>query len=76
MSSVNRFLYPNILCPWGCTKYIHMAGNIQMDIVIQSFLRKELLAIPNYHEKFWCVNSCRENYIHDIKYESWLCQFL
>ena len=67
ISGVNKFLFPNILCPWGCTKYIHMAGNIQMDIVIQPFLRKLLLAISNDHDEYWFVHSCREYCIQDKK---------
>ena len=47
MYGVNKFLFPNILWPWECTEYIHMAGSIQMDIVFQGFLGKVLLAMPN-----------------------------
>ena len=68
MHGVNKFLFTNLLCPWWCTEYIHMVGNIQMDIVIQLFLRKALLAMPNDHEKCWFVNYWREDYIRDTKY--------
>ena len=68
MSDFNKFLFHNILCDLGCTEYIHMAGNIQMEIVIQHFLRKALLAILNDNKKFRFVNSCREDYIRDTKY--------
>ena len=72
MSGIKKFLFTNILCPWGYTKYIHMVGNLQMDIVIQSFLMKALLAMSNDHEKFRFVNLFREDYINDTKYQSWL----
>ena len=72
MSGVNKFLFQNILCPWGCTKYIHMAGNLQMYVMIQRSLKKALLAMLNYHEKRQFINSCREYYICDTKYEGWL----
>ena len=38
MYGVNKFLFTNKKNPWGCTEYIDMAGNLQMDIVIQRFL--------------------------------------
>ena len=43
-----------------------------MEIVIQRFLSKALLAMPNYHDKCWFVNCCRDDYIRDKKYERWL----
>ena len=67
MYGVNKFLFPNILWPWECTEYIHMAGSIQMDIVFQGFLGKVLLAMPNDHKKCRFVNYFREDYICDTK---------
>ena len=49
-----------------------MTSNLQMDTVIQHFLIKSLLAMPNYHEKFLFVISCIEDYIRDTKYKIWL----
>ena len=27
----NKYLFPKVLCPWGCTSYLHHEGEIEMD---------------------------------------------
>ena len=72
MYGVNKFLFTNMLCPRWFTKYIHISGNLPMEMSIQRFLRKALLEIPNDNEKFRFFNYFREDYICDTEYKSWL----
>ena len=41
----NQFILPNILCPWGCSQFIHKVGYIYLDTVIQQFIQKCNLSI-------------------------------
>ena len=41
----NRFLLPNVLCPWGCSEFIHRVGYVDLDTVIQQFIQKFNLSI-------------------------------
>ena len=36
----NQFLLPNVLCPWGCSEFIHKVGYVDLDTVIQRFIQK------------------------------------
>ena len=36
----NRFILPNVLCPWGFSEFIHKFGYVDMDTVIQQFIQK------------------------------------
>ena len=67
MASCNKFLMPNILCPWGCTEYIHQCGHIEMDLMIQRHLPKCYLMLSNNHEQCNLVESRRDNYIRSLK---------
>ena len=33
----NEFLMPTILCPWGCTAYLHDGGSVSYDAIINQF---------------------------------------
>ena len=37
MRTCNRLLYPDILCPWGCTEYIHKVHCVTLDVVWEHF---------------------------------------
>ena len=41
----NQFLLPNVLCPWGCSEFIHKVGYVDLDTVIQLFIQKYNLSI-------------------------------
>ena len=70
----NQLLYPIILCPWGCSEYIHRCGEICIDIMIQRFLPLcHITMINDVLECRRCV-SCRDDYIRKSisKYETLL----
>ena len=67
----NDYLMPTVLCPWGCTEYIHTAGNCDLDLVIQRHLPEFLIAINNHHENFKFLTSSRDDYVRDIGNEEY-----
>ena len=32
-STSNKYLYPSIMCPWGCSEFQHKVGYLPLDIV-------------------------------------------
>ena len=36
----NRFLLPNVFCPWGCSEFTHKVRYVDLDTVIQRFIQK------------------------------------
>ena len=69
----NKHIIPTVLCPWGCTEFIHNVGHMHLDYVLQRFLRKVLLVMPNNHTQCIFANTCREDYIfRESEYECWL----
>ena len=36
----NRFILPIVIYPWGCYEFIHKGGYVDLDIVIQLFIKK------------------------------------
>ena len=73
MDGTNKHIIPTVLCPWGCTEFIHNVGHMHLDYVLQRFLRKVLLVMPNNHTQCIFANTCREDYIfRESEYECWL----
>ena len=38
MRNVNRYLFPTILCPWGCSEFPHKIELLPMDAVFFRYL--------------------------------------
>ena len=36
----NKLLMPIVLCPWGCSEFLHLAGEIDIVLIIQRYIRK------------------------------------
>ena len=75
MDTMNKYLIPDVLCPWGCSEYMHTCGFVEFDSIIQRFLPKvniQLVNSTNQSSKEYLVESCRDDYIRDTKYEQWL----
>ena len=74
-SSCNKYMMPNILCPWGCTEFNHKCGYIPFQLVWQRFLPKCIIDLINKgdNEKVKFVQSARDDYIRfKNNYECWL----
>jgi hypothetical protein len=66
VKTMNRYLFPTIQCPWGCTEYYHKAELFDFSSVYSRFLGP-MLKVP----KGLSVNafgSARENYLDSIDY--------
>ena len=66
-------MVPKVLCPWGCSEYVHKCGHLHLDIVLQRYLKRNELSMINEHCKCNYVDSSRDDYLlRDDDYESWL----
>ena len=67
----NKYLMPTVLCPWGCTEYLHRVGKLPLDILLQRFLQKVRLDL--IHNVEYCAKlfSAREDFIR-VEYEKLL----
>ena len=60
-----KYLLPNVLCPWGCSEYIHCCGRLPFDLVLQRFFQKESLGIVTSEKDMKLVEHCRDDYIRE-----------
>ena len=63
--SCNKYLIPTILCPWGCSEYLHKGGKLYIDLVVQRFCTKVRLILINNVEDCSKLFSARDDYIRD-----------
>ena len=69
----NKYLLPTVLCPWGCSEFLHRSAFLDIDIVFQRFLPKCIIKIWNDKKKLLKVKSCRDDYIRFYdEYDMWL----
>jgi hypothetical protein len=64
----NESMMPTVLCPWGCTEYIHSCGFMPLDIIFQQFLPKvNIDLITKSDGAMNLIKYCRDDYIrfHD-----------
>ena len=61
----NRLLMPNVLCPWGCSCYLHKHGCLPMDLVFQRYLLRAEIKTIHDIEEISMTFSAREDYIRD-----------
>ena len=61
----NKYLIPTILCPWGCSEYLHRSGKLPIDIILQRFVSKVNLIL--IHDTDDCVKvfSARDDFIRE-----------
>ena len=72
-SSCNKYMLPNILCPWGCSEFNHRCGFLSLDIVWQRYLPKSLITLMNKPDQVSYINSARDDFIRfDDDYDCWL----
>ena len=69
----NKHLLPTILCPWGCTEYIHKHGSVPFYSIIQRYMPKVQLCTTKF-EDFKKVLTARDDYVRSdvTEYNSWL----
>ena len=60
----NKHLMPIVLCPWGCTTYIHKHGSIPFCTLLQKYMLKTQFGVTNKDEmKF--IFTARDDYIRE-----------
>ena len=69
----NKSLIPTVLCPWGCTEYLHQSGQFEIDILVQNHLKKCHLKLINPASRLDFIESSRSDYLrkNDNDYECW-----
>lgn len=71
----NKYLLPTILCPFGCSSFLHRHGQVSLDMLLQRYLPRCILK-RQYSNKnsFKYFESMREDFIrdNDDDYDSWL----
>ena len=68
----NKLLIPTVLCPWGCSEFLHHAGTMNLNVVFQRYLCKcYLLDDSNALTK---IEPARDDFIRENKsdYDKWL----
>lgn len=66
--SCNKYLIPNVLCPFGCSEYIHRTGSLSFEGVLQRYLQVcdlHLRDITGFYKSL----SAREDYFRRSIYE-------
>ena len=59
----NKTLIPTVLCPWGCTEYLHQSGQFEIDILIQNHLKKCNLNLINSASRLDFIESSHSDYL-------------
>ena len=62
-SSCNNHLIADVLCPWGCSEFMHRCGYLDMDMIFQRYLPKCILKLMNEKDKYKYTESARDDYI-------------
>lgn len=70
----NKFMMPNVLCPYGCSCFIHRHGVISLDLMLQRYLQKCIIKkMYSNRNGFKSLESTREDFIRcDDDYDRWL----
>ena len=70
----NQYLLPKVLCPYGCSCFMHKCGSISIDLIFQRFLLKVEFKKYMNNKKFLShVASVRDDYLRcEGNYDCWL----
>ena len=66
MKETNKFLFPDVLCPWGESEYLHQCGYVDFDGIIQPFIPTIFLKMMGSHKTVMpLICSARDEFIRD-----------
>lgn len=70
----NKYLIPRILCPYGCSAFIHRCGKISIDLIFQRYLPKVQFNKYISNKKYLShVESTRDDFLRpNDDYDKWL----
>lgn len=68
----DKLLIPTVLCPWGCSEFLHHAGTINLDVAFQRYLPKCYLLDDS--KAMTKIEPARDDFIRESKsdYDKWL----
>ena len=52
----NKVLFPDVLCPWGCTEFIHEFGSFPIDFFNAYFANIEYILLQRIKKEFISLN--------------------
>ena len=61
----NKYLFPTVLFPWGCSNYMHQAGTLKIDLMIQRFLMKCKIKLMSNDKRLCYSFSARDDYLRN-----------
>ena len=64
----DEFIIPNVLCPWGCSEYIHKVGEFPIDLLIQRYTNDMNIILIHSVERCKYFFSTREDFIRTDQY--------
>ena len=69
----NQFLLTNVICPWVCLEFIHKVGYVDLDTVIQRFIKKCNPFIVDV-SKLSKIERTRDDYLQESNnyYDIWI----
>jgi hypothetical protein len=44
--TVDKYLIPDVACPYGCSEYLHKGNGVAIDLIFQRYLQKVRLRVP------------------------------
>ena len=59
----NKYLRPTVLCPFGCSEFIHKGGTVSMDLIFQRYLHYVVIETYSNRVGFDYVKNAREDFI-------------
>ena len=65
----NKLLIPTVLCPWGCSKFLHHVGTINLDAVFQRYLCKCYLLDDS--KAMTKIEPTRDDFIRESKSDNY-----
>ena len=64
-TTCDSFLMPLVLCPWGCSEYLHKVGYISFDIIIQRYVPSCAIELICNVEKCNFTFSARDDFLRE-----------
>ena len=70
----NKHLRPSVLCPYGCSEFIHKCGYLSVDVVFKRHIQFVAIDMYSDREALSYVASCREDFLEfsDRQAARWL----
>ena len=74
IDALDKYLIPYILCPWGCSEYLHECGHLPFDLLCQRYLSKVNFETIHPKEQLNKYYSTRDDYIrfNTEDYDRWV----